>query len=363
MAKRSREMRDMGLSTTVPQMTTLWGVHNNHPQLHVEDHGIVSIGWDEVGDLSSLGKDREAIKARVAELYPHAKPGAIPVWAGVLYRFAFGIQVGDIIIYPYRPDRTLFFGTVLGTYEYDPSAEVQFNRRKVEWIIRDVPRTTFSQPALNEIGSAVTVFKVKNHAAEFEAFIQSATKGTNPPIGQDIRGQDTDTAVEQAEEAISADRIEEDTRDFILKRLLTSIGVYEFEEFVASLLETMGYRSEVTQKSADGGVDVIASRDPLGLGPPVIKVQCKRTVGTIGAPEVHKLLGTLAGAQQGLFVTLGNYSAQAQQEARAKEGVRLIGGTEVVAMVLENYEQLDERWRRLLPLRRIYAVDEDIAPA
>ena len=42
-------------------MATIWGIHNDHPQLHIEDLGIVTIGWDEVGDLSQLGQDREAI--------------------------------------------------------------------------------------------------------------------------------------------------------------------------------------------------------------------------------------------------------------------------------------------------------------
>ena len=323
----------------------------------------MSIGWDEVGDLNQFGPDREAIKARVAAVFPHGKAGAIPVWAGVLYRFAYEIQVGDVIIYPYKPDSTLFFGKVTSGYEYDGAADFHRNRRKVEWFIREVPRTLFSQPALNEIGSAVTVFRVKHHAPEFEAFITKGWKDSEQVEDSisTISTQDTDTAVAQAEEAISASRIDAYTRDFILKTLLTSVGTYEFEEFVAALLEAMGYRAEVTQKSGDGGVDVIASQDPLGLGPPVIKVQCKRTVATIGSPEVHKLLGTLAGGQQGLFVTLGSYSPQAQQEARAKEGVKLLGGTEIVALVIENYERLYDKWRRLLPLRRVYAVDTDIA--
>jgi restriction system protein len=342
-------------------MPVIWGIHKYQPDLHVEDNGLVSIGWDEIGDLNQIGPDREAIKAKVAATFPQGKAGAIPVWAGVLYRFAFEIEVGDTVIYPYKPDRTLFFGKVAGEYEFDCTADFQRNRRKVDWFLRDVPRPTFSQPALNEIGSAVTVFRVKNHSAEFDAFISSGSGSGFAEAGKSGQSGDTDLAVAQAEEAISADRIDENTRDFILKTMLHSVGTYEFEEFVASLLETMGYRTKVTQKSVDGGVDVIASRDPLGLGPPVIKVQCKRTVGTIGAPDVQKLCGTLAGSQQGLFVTLGTYSPAAQHEARSKEGVRLIGGPDLVALVLENYERLDDRWRRLLPLRQVFAVDEDPA--
>ncbi|HMV73030.1 MAG TPA: hypothetical protein PKA87_01810 [Microthrixaceae bacterium] len=42
----------------------------------------------------------------------------------------------------------------------------------------------------------------------------------------------------------------------------------------------------MTPASGDG-VDDIAYRDPLGLEPPIIKVQCKRTLNTIGGPDVQ----------------------------------------------------------------------------
>src|SRR3954452_23422992 len=60
----------------------------------------------------------------------------------------------------------------------------------------------------------------------------------------------------------------------------------------------------VTVATGDGGVDVIASRDPLSIEPPIIKVQCKRTTSTIGSPAVQQLGGALAhgGSELGLFV-------------------------------------------------------------
>ena len=77
-------------------------------------------------------------------------------------------------------------------------------------------------------------------------------------------------------------------------RLHAKLDPYRFEMFTAGLLQAMGYRAEVTPASGDGGVDVIASRDPLAIEPPIIKVQCKRTTSTIGAPIVQALIGTLA---------------------------------------------------------------------
>lgn len=102
----------------------------------------------------------------------------------------------------------------------------------------------------------------------------------------------------------------------------------------------MGYRTRVTEASGDGGFDVIAHRDPLGLEPPIIKVQCKRTLASIGAPDVQKLTGTLApgGSELGLFVTLGSYSKDAQHLGRTRQDLRLVNGSELVDLIVEHYD-------------------------
>jgi len=101
-----------------------------------------------------------------------------------------------------------------------------------------------------------------------------------------------DEAVDVAAEAPSAERIEADTRDFVIATLMRELEGAQFEHFVAHLLEQMGYRTRVTQASGDGGVDIIAHRDALGLEPPIIKVQCKRTTGSMGGPDVQRLTGS-----------------------------------------------------------------------
>ena len=123
----------------------------------------------------------------------------------------------------------------------------------------------------------------------------------------------------------------------------------------------MGYRTLVTPTSGDGGVDVIAHRDPLGLEPPIIKVQCKRTDQSIGAPDVQKLTGTLApgGSELGLFVTLGAFSKEALNLGRNRQDLRLISGNDLVDLILEHDEQLGSEWKRLLPLRKVYLIDRD----
>lgn len=132
---------------------------------------------------------------------------------------------------------------------------------------------------------------------------------------------------------------------------------HDFEEFVAHLLECLGYTARVTAKSGDGGVDVIAHMDALGLQPPIIKVQCKRVTSPIGIAEVNQLLGTLGEGEFGLFVCLGSYSRPAIELERNRSKLRLIDGEEFVELVLENYAKLLPRYRTLLPLKQIYVPD------
>src|SRR3954471_5436010 len=339
---------------------TVWGVHNDHPELDLIGNGFVGIGWDDIGDLTSIGSDKEELKKRIAEIRSDAKPGAIPVWAGVLLRFRFEMQIGDLVVYPYKPDSTLNFGRIESDYYYDPSAPMHRNRRKVNWLKTGVPRAEFSKSARYEVGSAVTLFRVKNHDREFIDFVEGGAGALDAASGS-TAAISADQAAAQAEEEPNAERIEEYTRDFVIETLLRELDGPRFEHFVAHLMEAMGYRTQVTQVSGDGGIDVVAHRDPLGLEPPIIKVQCKRVVGSIGSPEVQKLTGSLApgGSELGLFITLGTFSKDAVHIGRSRQDLRLINGSEFVDLVLEHYEQLGSEWKRLLPLRHLYVVDRD----
>lgn len=338
-------------------MTTLWGVHNDQPQLDLVENGFISIGWDEVGDLRAVGDDRDAMKERVAAAYPSAKPGAIPGWAGTLLTFAYRMQPGDLVVYPHKPDSTLNFGRISGDYRYEPGAELHRSRRPVTWLRTGVPRTTFSKTARYEVGSAVTIFRVKHHLAEFLAFIEdnAVPAETHPDLLA------PEEVVEAAAADVSAERIETDTRDFVVETLMRELEGVQFEHFVAHLLEQMGYRTQVTQASGDGGVDVIAHRDPLGLEPPIIKVQCKRTTSSIGGPDVQRLTGTLApgGSELGLFVTLGSYSKDAQAIGRTRQDLRLVNGNDLVDLVFRHYAQFSPEYKRLLPMRSVYVVDRE----
>jgi restriction system protein len=216
--------------------TPVWGIHagrTGDPDTLFLDKNCIALGWHQIGDLKKIAADREAFKSKVAETYPEKKPGAIPNNAGQLYRFVHEMQRGDLVVYPSKRDRKVHIGRITGDYAYNPTSSSDYpHQRKVEWQ-RAVPRTHFTQGALYEIGSAISLFLVKNYADEFREALEG--KATAPaPVAQD----DSVAAV--------AEDIEDTTRDFVLKRLAQETKGHPFADFVAHLLNTMGYRTRVS---------------------------------------------------------------------------------------------------------------------
>lgn len=334
-------------------MTAVWGVHNDTLTHELVDEGFISVGWDRLGDLTSIPHGRDGLKRALAETDPDAKPQAVANWAGILLRLRDEMQIGDVVVAPYKPNSTINIGRLIGPYEFHPDAPVHKHRRRVEWIREGLSRTVFTQSALYELGSVLTTFRVRRHAEEFlTAIAMRDVPDEDVARAVDEVADDTDEGIDEP----SASRIERHTRDFVLERLATSLTHAEFEEFTADLLRTLGYQARVTSYTQDGGVDVIAHRDPLGIEPPQIKVQCKHRVGSTGAPDVQQLIGTQAPGELCLFVTLGAYTKDALAIERQRAALRLIGGEEIVSLVLENYGELPQRWRARFPLMSVLAV-------
>lgn len=319
----------------------IWGLHKAKLSATAPIDGrFIGIGFAAMGDLSVLPPDREAFKERFAAVMAGEKVGAIPVKAGILFRFVHEMQKGDIVIYPSKADRLVHFGEITGDYIFYPHFAVHYpHRRSVKWL-SNRPRTEFSQAALREIGSAITLFKVENNAEEFMAALAGQAS--------DVADVDEETADEVSSQ------VEESTEDFIIKRLKSKLSPYEFEAFVAHLLNCMGYHARVTQKSGDGGIDIIAHKDELGFEPPIIKVQCKQTLDSVGRPKIQELHGALAGGEFGLFVTLGSYSKDAVNTEQLKANLRLIDGRALVELIYRHYDSFDPSYRMLLPLKRTF---------
>ena len=336
----------------------VWGVHMG---AHVSDRpiegGYIAIGWPNLGDLSAIETTRDAFKKHLALTYPNKKPGAIPVDAGTLFKFVHELKAGDIVIYPSKGDRMVNIGRLKGKLRHDIDDRDKYpNKKDFQWL-GHFPRDEFSQSALNEIGSFLTLFRVRRHVAEFLRKIDPTAVKDAEEAAQQFSDQLEENTDDETATGAAGALAETNARDFVIRRLNNHLSGHDFELFVAHLMECMGYQARVTSKSGDGGVDVIAHMDPLGFQPPIVKVQCKRTTGQTQRPEVDRLLGTLGDGEYGLFINLGSFTRGAIELERNRAKLRLLDGDQVVDLIFEHYGKLSPKFRALLPLKQIFVPD------
>ena len=149
----------------------------------------------------------------------------------------------------------------------------------------------------------------------------------------------------------TAEDIIESTKDFILKELSRNLKGYALEEFVADLLRAMGYRTTVSPQGGDSGIDITAYKDEL---PPRILVQVKSQDSDIKETTIQSLKGAMREGDYGLFVTLSNYTKNAQKYLESTPIIRGINGTELVDLILKYYEDLDIKYKKMIPLKMVY---------
>jgi len=322
------------------QETIFWGIHagrNGEAEPLFEKENVIALGWKKIGNLSRL-KTREEFKQQYEQVYPQAKAGAIPIHAGILYRFVYEMKNGDVVIFPRKLSREIWIGKVVGEYKYEPQYDYP-HLRKVEWL-KKYPRTRFSQGALYEIGSAMTFFQVKSFAEEFAAAIE----------------QKEFISVVLEEEAIGlvADDIEQQSRDFVLKQINQKLKGHALAEFVAHLLNLMRYKTKVSEPGPDRGIDIVAYKDDLGVEPPVILVQVKSGEGEVDEATASELCGKVSEKDFGLFVSVGGFSKRARDFCFGKRNLKLIDGDELVGLVYKYYDRLDGKYKGIFPLRKVY---------
>ncbi len=320
-----------------------------------EEQGLIAIGFAPIGDVS--GKSRDQIFDYARELIG-SKAGNV---AGQVYRFANAITVGDIVAVPDGQNRELLYGTVTGSYEYRDTPVIDGTQwrhvRTVEWQGRR-NRDDLPDRILFTLGSLLTVFEPAHQSALAMFF----TTGQVPVVDEDDdTGADDsggDGATGGASTATSAAEQESRNRELITKKI-AALGWSETQDFVAGVLGALGYATEVAGAGADGGIDIRACRDPLFLHPPVVKVQVKAKPTTkISPDEIRQLNGLVDSAsERGIFVATGGFTGPADKEA-AQMKIQLWNLDRLAELFIDTYEKLDDDTQVLVPLRRIWVVDD-----
>jgi len=215
---------------------------------------------------------------------------------------------------------------------------------KAGWLIKDRGRWT-----LTETGR-----RAYQEFPDPEQFIKEAGRLYRQwAAGQSEGAEDSPdaaTTMEGAEEAAWAE----------IEEFLKAMNPYDFQQLIAGLLQGMGYHIQwVAPPGRDGGIDIIANSDPLGIRGPRIKVQVKRRSEKAAIDSVRSLLALLSESDVGIFVAIGGFTREAEEEVRRQERRRLIliDLQRLFDLWVEHYNRVPESARRLLPIRPIYFLD------
>jgi restriction system protein len=139
----------------------------------------------------------------------------------------------------------------------------------------------------------------------------------------------------QANEALSAE---------LLEKIKAESPAF-FERLVVQLLVAMGYggnranAGQVTQLSADNGIDGIINEDPLGLD--TIYLQAKRWEGSVGEGPVRDFIGALVikGVKKGVFLTTSYFTPAARTAVlgnKSDQKIVLIDGVRLAGLMIEH---------------------------
>lgn len=173
-----------------------------------------------------------------------------------------------------------------------------------------------------------------------------------------------DTQKHSVKNSIKNEELEIQALAGIGRYLEENINPYEFQDIVKTLLKAMGFHVDfIAGKGADGGIDIIAYKDPLGVEKPRIKVQVKNynQSNKVTVNPVKELKGMLnANEHVGLFVTSGYFTNEAIKFARQSDvHIRLIDRNEFISLWIKHYPSMNEDEKRLLPLKAIYFLGVD----
>lgn len=309
------------------------------------EHGVVGIGWDFDGaDIAAM--NREQIRAAYGLSHPGDSKGKVAAGVGQVYRFAHDMTTDSTVVM-YDPESRLYhLGVITGPCVAVCDMDGVTYTRDVTWG-ETAPRDVLSPSSKNSLGGIQTIFAVSD---EVMADLTNAARDKSVVASNDPAIDDNDATNDEETLAATYDNGIE-----LIKDRVNQLDWEDMERLVAGLLKAMGYCARVMPKGPDGGRDVVASPDALGLESPRIVAEVKHRKGAMGAPAVRAFIGGLRAGDRGLYVSTGGFTKEARYEAdRANIPVRLLDLDAFVRHYVEIYDKTDDDTRSILPLTRIW---------
>jgi restriction system protein len=338
-------------------MQKIWFVRAGRDAVYADDFlqkDLIAVGWADLGEIPPDSSKQNLVDL-YQKTYADRSIGRAQTAAAQMIRFMSEMNVGDDVMTFDREKRLYYLGKISSAYQWDATRIPEMPQiRQVDWHSQ-ISRSSLSQTALNTLGAIQTLFLVKGEVAK-EVSAQAIKLGDSavkplpkPPSLPDLVEQDqqiTAQLVDRAEQSV--------------EERLARLTWEEMQELVAGLLRAMGYRTRVSPKGADRGVDIFASPDGLGLEEPRIFVEVKhRPNTTMSSQEIRAFLGGRSPGDKCLYVSTGGFTKDARYEAdRSSIAITLLNLIDLRKLMIEYYEKIDEQIKSLIPLKRIYVSAE-----
>jgi restriction system protein len=180
-----------------------------------------------------------------------------------------------------------------------------------------------------------------------------ANKAKPEEEGPDVHEEPEDEKLERQtayESAVAQARSE-------IEDHIDNLGWYDFQKLVAELLIAMGYHVPfVAPPGRDGGVDVIAYKDPLGTVAPRIRVQVKHREEKVKVGEVRELEALLRKeGDVGLIVSSGGFTSEVEREIRASsKHIETMDLDRLIKLWEQYYDRIPEAGKLLMPMVKLY---------
>jgi len=244
---------------------------------------------------------------------------------------------------PYAKSGYIRWQAIVHFYSIDCVKAGYIQKSGGKWYLTSDGEEALKMPAGEFINSAVD---------KYRAWKISKATLTNPPP----EGLEEESEVDKAVRQTAYDQAVEQAREEI-ERHINEMGPYDFQKLVEELLKAMGYYVPFNAKPGrDGGIDLQAYKDALGITPPRIKVQIKHREQKLTVKEVRELEGLLRKEGDiGLIVSSGGFTSEVEREIRASvKHIETMDLDRLISLWQQHYENINESGKELLPIVKLY---------
>lgn len=324
------------------------GRYGEYENRFLED-GRIYCTWDNLElSISSFSKKQD-LQQYFIDHFQDVKTKTAMNWASQVYPFGHEMKKGEIVVLPSKIKAVIHFGKITGDYVFDESATPPYcHYHTVDWYAVDIPRSAFDQDILYSFGAFMTICRIKQEdriKTQIKASQHGSTPGaaTQPPV--DTTSRD----------------IEQDALGDITDLIIQKAKGHGLAQIVDAILRAKGFTTYMSPPGPDKGVDILASGGTLGFGSPKICVQVKSSDAPVDRIVLDQLGGVMKNfnATYGLLVSWSGFKNSVISEtAKQFFDIRLWTHKEVISEFLKHYDQMDEEIKEMIPLKRIWVVNQ-----